>query len=196
MIAQDTISQGLTAIAVFIVLYLSTFETTTVVLFPAFLLIAGVVMQIFFMRRIEVVDHVFEEETAQNIGFYTLLALAGMAVGSFVSPALAEAMPTQKMQMTGTDAMLYALLMAIAEEQFFRGAITNFMLILVPAPMAIMGSAGIFTVYHFAMYGTDLSALAYVFIGGVMLAWAAYRSGRLSPSTLAHVINNLIASVM
>jgi membrane protease YdiL (CAAX protease family) len=97
------------------------------------------------------------------------------------------------MELTGVDAMLYAVLIAVAEEQFFRGAILNFLLTLTNSTVAIFSSAAIFMVYHFAVYGTSTSNLVYVLVGGLALAWAAYRSGRLSPSILAHVINNVLS---
>ena len=178
-----------------IVLYLSTFQTTAVILFPAILLISGIMLQFFLLRKVETVDSVFQEETAWNIGYYTLVALAGIGLGNLISPALAKATPIQKMQLTGMDALLYSVLIAIAEEQFFRGAITNFLLTMLPPSMAILGSAAIFTAYHLAVYGTELSALIYVFVGGAVLAFVAYRSGRLSPSILAHCLNNILSFV-
>jgi membrane protease YdiL (CAAX protease family) len=91
---------------------------------------------------------------------------------------------------------LYAVLISISEEQFFRGAILNFLLSLTNATVAIFSSAAIFMVYHFAVYGTSTSNLVYVLVGGLALAWADYRSGRISPSMLAHLINNLAAFIV
>jgi len=178
-----------------IVLYLSTYQTTAVILFPAILLITGIVLQFFLLRKVEVVDSVFEEKTAQNIAYYTLVGLAGIGLGSLISPALAKAIPIQKMQLTGMDALLYSVLIAVAEEQFFRGAITNFLLVSLPPSPAILGSAAVFTIYHLSVYGTEASALIYVFVGGAVLSFVAYRSGRLSPSILAHMINNMLTFV-
>ena len=186
-VAHDSLSQTCTILAVMIVIYLSTFETTVVILFPAVLLIAGLILQFYLQRRVEVVDSLVEN--AGNIGFYTLIALAGIALASFAAPALSR---IPKMELTGVDAMLYAILIAVAEEQFFRGAILNFLLTLTNPTVAIFSSAAIFMVYHFAVYGTFTSNLVYVLVGGLALAWAAYRSGRLSPSILAHVTNNML----
>jgi membrane protease YdiL (CAAX protease family) len=188
MISHDSLSQILTALACFITIYLATFETTVVVLFPALLLITGIVLQFYLVRKVEVVDSL--AENAGNIGFYTLIALAGIALASFVAPAVSR---LPRMELTGVDAMLYAILIAVAEEQFFRGAILNFLLTLTNSTVAIFSSAAIFMVYHFAVYGTSTSNLVYVLVGGLALAWAAYRSRRLSPSILAHVTNNILA---
>jgi len=188
MISHDSLSQILTALACFITIYLATFETTVIILFPALLLITGLVLQFYLVRKVEVVDSLVEN--AGNIGFYTLVALAGIALASFVSPAVSR---LPKMELTGVDAMLYAVLIGVAEEQFFRGAILNFLLTLTNSTIAIFSSAAIFMTYHFAVYGTSTSNLVYVLVGGLALAWAAYRSGRLSPSILAHVINNVLS---
>jgi membrane protease YdiL (CAAX protease family) len=99
------------------------------------------------------------------------------------------------MELTGMDAALYAVLMAIAEENFFRGAITNFLLTITSPAFAILGSAMIFTAYHIAVYRTSLEAFIYVFVGGAVLAWVAQRTGRLSPAICAHIINNLLATL-
>ena len=187
-IAQDGLSQTCTILAVMIVIYLATFETTVVILFPAVLLLAGLVLQFYLQRRVEVVDSL--SESAGNIGFYTLVALAGIALASFMAPAVSR---LPKMELTGLGAMLYAALISISEEQFFRGAILNFLLGLTNATIAILSSAAIFMTYHFAVYGTSISNLVYVLVGGLALAWADYRSGRISPSMLAHLINNLAA---
>jgi len=194
VVAHDSLSQVMTALACFILVYLATFEQSYSIIFPAVLLVSGLILQIYFSRKIEVVDSLVQ--SAPNILFYTLVALAGIALASFVAPLLQP--PVQKMQLTPFHAMLYSLLIAVAEEQFFRGALLNFLLSSFKglAFLAIALNAAVFTVYHFAVYQTAIGALVYVFIGGLVLAWVAWRSNRLSPSMLAHVINNLIASLV
>jgi len=151
-------------------------------------------MQVFLLRKIETVDGILQPRTIRNVGFYTLIALACLCVNGIVSPSLAKAMPTMvTIELTGIDAILYSVLMAVSEEQFFRGAITNFLLSMFPAPMAIMGSSAIFTAYHLAVYGTEIASMIYVFIGGLVLTWVAWRSERLSPSILAHCCNNILS---
>lgn len=190
MIRHDTISRILTILAVLITLYLSTFTPSTLVLFPAILLISGMVLQLYLEKKIQVADSVFEEQTLTKIGFYTVIALFGISftgiiVGKLVLPQ----------QLTVYDAMLYGVLMAIAEEQFFRGFILNFMLERFPPLMACILAASLFTVYHFARYGLKTSVIIYIFISGLVLSWVAYKSGRLSPVMLAHSIHNIISAV-
>ena len=192
-VAHDAVSQVLSATACFILIYLATFETSFIVVFPAFLLITGIVLQIYFSRRLEYVDHL--AESAPSITYYTLVALAGFAVASVLAPALARG--PRAMELTGIDAVLYAVLIAVAEEQFFRGALMNMIEGFTHSPIAaVAGSSTVFMVYHFGVYGTRADALIYVFFGGLVLAWVAWRSGRLSPAMLAHMLNNFMAFVV
>lgn len=179
----------LIVIAVMITLYLATYQLTSLILFPVVLLFSGVILQFYIEKRIEYVDHMTEPRTLGNIAFYTIMAFFGIALTGF-------AVSNFPFELTGFDAVLFAVLMAISEETFFRGFITNYFLYKLNHPaLAIMLSGFIFGVYHLARYGADPSALIYVSLGGCVLAWAAYRSGRLSPAMLAHIINNVIATL-
>lgn len=193
MIRADGLSYMYTIMATLIAVYMATFEMGVLILFPVILLISGVALQIYFTRKVEA-DTDMDVSEAGSILFYTIAALAVIAVSSFFIASLPRIIP--KFQLTGFDTALFAALMAIAEEQFFRGAVTSFLLIYTVPTAAIIGSGAIFTVYHLAVYGTNASALLYVFVAGVVLAWVAYRSGRLSPSMTAHLINNILASVV
>lgn len=190
MIRADGLSYTYTIMAAMVAVYLATFEMGVLILFPVILLVTGVALQIYFMRKVDA-DDTMDIQEAGQITFYTLVALAVIAVSSFFISSLPQLVP--RMQLTGFDTSLFAALMAIAEEQFFRGAVTSFLLMYTAPMVAVMSSGAVFTVYHLAVYGTDMSALLYVFVAGVVLAWVAYRSRRLSPSMTAHLINNIIA---
>jgi len=194
MIRQDAVSQVMSLTAVMIVVYLSTFQQGVTILFPAVLLISGITLQFYLQRRYET-DFSIDGEEAKNIMYYALIGLAFIAIGGVLAPKLWQ--PVQRMQLTGMDQLLYSMLIAVSEEQFFRGALFNWLLESLPAAaLAIVGSALIFVVYHFAIYQTNFSNLTYVFVGGVALAWIDYRTQRLSPSVLAHVLNNFLAVVV
>ena len=189
MIRHDSISQMLIVIGVMITLYLATYQLTSVILFPVILLFSGVMLQFYIERKIEYVDHMTEPSTIKNVAFYTIIAFFGIALTGYVVANL-------PLELTGFDALLFAILMAIAEEPFFRGFITNFLLLKLRNPaLAIILSGFIFGIYHLARYGGDLSALFYVSFGGMILNWVGFRSGRLSPCMLAHIINNVIATI-
>ena len=86
--------------------------------------------------------------------------------------------------------------MAVAEEQFFRAGLLSWIRASVSDnTVAIVASAAIFSAYHLAVYGIDINRLVYVFIGGVVLAWLVVKTNRISPSIIAHMLNNL-AGVM
>lgn len=189
MIQQDSVSRVLIVLAIMVTIFLATFETTAVVLFPAILLITGLVMEFYLEKRREYTDHIFEPLTIRKIGYYTVLALFGVFVAGY-------AIQRVPMELTGYDALLYGVLVAVAEEQFFRGFITDWLLSRIGNRMiALFVSALVFMVYHFARYGTATPALVYVFAGGFILSYVAYRSKRLSPCMLAHVANNVIAVI-
>jgi len=189
VIQQDSLSRVLIVLAIMITIFLSTFETTTLVLFPAVLLITGLIMEFYLEKRREYTDHIFEPLTIQKIGYYTVLAL----FGSFITGYAIKNVQFP-MELTGYDALMYSTLIAVAEEQFFRGFITDWLLSRINNPMvALFLSALVFMAYHFARYGTATDALIYVFAGGFILSYVAYKSKRISPPMLAHVLNNLIA---
>ena len=86
MIRQDSLSHVLVITAVVITIYLATFETTTIVLFPAVLLITGLTMELYLERKREYTDHIFEPTNLQTLGYYTALALVGFFIsGTLIS---------------------------------------------------------------------------------------------------------------
>jgi membrane protease YdiL (CAAX protease family) len=193
MIRQDTISHMCIVLALAITLYLFTYEKTTIVLFPSILLLGGLVMELLFERKEEYVDSIGEPATLRQIGMWTGVAVAGMLLSGVAINYVKASAP---MQLTGTNAILYSTLIAVSEEQFFRGFWTDWLLVRLPNPvLALFSSAGIFTIYHFARYGTASDALVYVFMGGFILAFVAYKSRRLSPNMLGHILNNVFSFV-
>lgn len=172
-----------------ICIYLSTFETTTIVLFPAVLLLSGLAMELYLERKREFTDSITEPATMKQIGYYTVIAIFGIFLTGWTIQQ--SKIP---MQLTGYDALLYGMLIAIAEEQFFRGFITDWLLTKFPHPMMALASAAvIFCVYHLARYGTQIDALIYVFAGGFTLSWVSYKSQRISPAMCGHLLNNVAA---
>ena len=196
MIQQDRISRVLTVLAVLIFVFLFTFENSAVVIFPIVLLTVGIVMHRFVSGRAQKGEE-FDDSEIENPRllketiYYTVLALFGVFLCSYAIKLLPLAI---KMGLTGASATLYDILIAIAEEQFFRGFITDWLLTSLPNPyVAIFISGGIFMVYHLAHYGTALGSMLYVAAGGFILSWTAYRSKHITPCVLGHVINNASA---
>lgn len=203
VIRQDNVSKFLLAVAAMATIFLATFETTTVVLFPVILLVTGLSMEYLLERRKPEEDYEIDDKERTQISVYTILAILAMfATGFFVDWSFD--IPTQSITFVsvGFNAIAYTTLIAIAEEQFFRGFITDG-LIMLCRRIPILGStpffpitfsAAIFCGYHFSRYGTSPDSLVYVYIGGFILSYIAYRTKRLSPTMFAHVFNN-IASI-
>ncbi len=150
-------------------------------------------MELFLERRH--IGKETEEDTnlgnLKIVGYYTLIALFGMFLAGYAINYLSLSIPAQ---LTGSDAVLYSVLIGIAEAQFFQGFILDWMLTTLSQPaFALAGAAGVATVYHFARYGTQTNALVYVFVGFFIMNWACYKSKRVSPAMLSHALNNLFA---
>ena len=198
MIRQDAISKILLALAIAGTIYLATYSTTTVVIFPAILLLGGLGMEILLERH----KHPEGEEANEKhidwkqIAYYSLISLMAMLLIGFAIQYIPLAG-------AGFDSLIYTAIIGISEEQFFRGFITD-SLLSVKMPLvntvlnpylALMASAAVFTVYHNARYGSNADAMLYVFFGGFILSWVAYKSRRLSPSMIGHALNNIASAL-
>lgn len=188
MINDDAISKMLTLLAAMIAVYLSTFEAgQNILLYPAILLTVGITLQIFLMRRLGEVSIDGAKNHIAVIGYFVLASLIISVTGLAIEKA--------GLSLTGLDMILFVSLMAIVEERFFRGALTNFFCTTFTPYLGIVLSGAIFAVYHFARYGTDTGKLLFVFMGGFALSLASWKSGRLSPVMLAHLLNNVVAMI-
>jgi membrane protease YdiL (CAAX protease family) len=83
-----------------------------------------------------------------------------------------------------------ALTAPICEEIFFRGFAFPGLLKGMSLIPAMLVTSVIFAVAH-----TDVGSLVPLFIIGVVLAWARWRSDSLWPSVIIHTINNTLAAV-
>lgn len=193
MIRADSLTYAYTITAAMVAIYMSTFELGLLILFPVILLTTGIVLQIYFNKKVQV-DVDTDINDMKEIMFYSIICLAAITATSFFVSVLPQMVP--KMQLTGFDTVLFGILMAVAEEQFFRGALLSFMLNFTIVPIAILGNAAVFMVYHLAVYGTNIATMAYVFAGGAIFAFVAYRTRRLSPCMTAHIINNILAVIV
>ena len=122
---EDSVSLGLTFVASMILIYLATFMGfVNLLLIPACLLFLGLALQLYISRKVEH-DESTSPQELKSVLMFTILALAGIGIGSFVSSGLFTP-PVGAVQLTVTDQLLYGALYAIAEERFFRGALTSF----------------------------------------------------------------------
>lgn len=196
MIKHDRISQLFVVLASFIFVYMFTIAGSAVVLFPLMLLVLGLVLHRFVQRKQKNQEEedfddteITNEHLWKNFLFYTVIALFGVFM---VSEAVSVLPLSVNTGLTGVYLLLYLALIGIAEEEFFRGFVTDWLLSSLPNPyVAILTSAGFFTIYHFAVYGTTPASLIYVFGGGLILSWIAYKTLHISPCMAGHVLNNL-----
>jgi membrane protease YdiL (CAAX protease family) len=189
-VRHDSVSKAFTLLALMIVIYIATWEEGYTVLFPAVILLAGFGMSYYLGARIEH-DPDLELGEAGQIGYYSVLALCVMAIAGMVYSRLF--LPELPPGAMAIDTVMFVTLIAVAEENLFRGAILPFLGTQIPRLPAILAAAMIFAIYHFSVYRAAPDALLYVFTAGIVLCWITARSQRLSPAILAHVTNNVVA---
>lgn len=88
---------------------------------------------------------------------------------------------------------MFGILIATAEEMFFRGFATNLFIARTGAGIGVTLSGLFFAAYHVAIYGTNPALMLFVAGAGIMLSYAAYRTGRVSTTIFAHTFNNALA---
>ena len=105
MLLEDTISQTLSVLALLLIVYLYTFVGVTDMLaIPLALLLGGVAFQ-FYMRGKPKHDESLTEKELKNISYYTLIALGGIGLGSFLIPGLFN--PPKILTLAINDQFLY-----------------------------------------------------------------------------------------
>jgi len=185
MIRHDTISRAFIVSAIMAALFLLTFEQTIYSIIPLVLLGVSLSLERFLENRVETDVKLAVSETKQ-IMVYTVFALI---ILFFMNQNIGYTISLDG----ATALVLYTFSLAVAEEAFFRGCITDLCLSKIKNSMiALFVSAGIFAVYHLARYGNSESLMFFVLGGGLILNWIAFKTRRISPSILAHVIYNLI----
>ena len=194
MIRHDKIALAMTAIAGMISIYLGLFQARfDIAWFPALLLLMGLQLNEYVNKKYDY-DDTLDEREKGRILMSTVLAIAGISLISFVMNIPLYRKTANVATLSVFDAKLYAGLMAVAEEQFFRGFLANFAY---KYGMKNMGAAAVTSsvvgvIYHFMRYGGDYNALMFVFFGFLILSTIALREQRLSPAILAHFIHNVV----
>jgi len=191
MIKRDSTSDALTVTAFFLTLYISTFDLGVVIIFPIVLLMTGILLQYYMLKEpSRAKEKYLRGKQVTNIGYYTILGFAAIFGIGLISPEI-EKLPFLSLLKTlsTTPAIAFVSLIAIGEEQVFRGFLTNY-LSKRSVFFGIFGSSAIFAAFHLAVYGQSAAALFYVLASGVLFAWLGIRSGRLVVPMLIHLLNN------
>lgn len=91
---------------------------------------------------------------------------------------------------------LFSIQIAIAEEEFFRGGAANLGSKYGGPLLGIFTSASFFAIYHIPVYYTNPTTLLIIFADGAVLAWSDFDVGRILPSMIAHLTNNIIFALI
>ena len=202
MIKQDGVSIALTVLAASQLLFLGTFGQAVVgvAVFVLAIMLVGIVLGMWLglADRDERIDPVETREMLTwsvvglaVIGVLNLLQLFKPAAGTILSTALLNVAEDARMLVS----RMLGVLVAVAEEQFFRGALTNLFIRSVGVAGSIILSGAVFGVYHLAVYGSQPITMAVVAGAGSVLAYTAVRTGRVSTPMIAHVANNVVAGL-
>lgn len=135
-------------------------------------------------------DRLFDFNDLLNNANWTMIALVGVGIAN---QGVAQVTSMAVVPVSGT---LFVLMMAVAEECFFRAfLLTSFVKMSGNELLAIIGSSLIGAIYHIAVYGTSDALIAMVLLGFIVLGASYVASGyRLSVPMGAHVIINLLSS--
>ena len=174
-----------------IALYLSTYDQSSIIFFPTILAVSGLVLQLYVLNKVatpETEDYLVSTDNPTKLATWTIVGVTGLSIISQLSPILT----TPRMNLTGVDVLLYSVLIAIAEEQFFRGFLAN-LFGLKNHLIGSISSATVFAAYHLAINRADTGSLSYVFAAGLLLATIGFKHGKLDAPMLIHIINNVFA---
>mgnify|MGYP000613178884 CR=1 FL=1 len=207
MIRYDPVSVSLVALAGFLCLYFATFETYLLVLFPVVILLISIIIKVYARQQVPVPEDPQispEERTeilAHSIFGFIAIGLMGMLIQNFLMPrlpavhllGLPPSLQIAYENLNVKDKMLYGALMAICEEALFRDALLNFTEKTF-GMLNVLVNGLMFMFYHFAVYGTAIDTLMYVALAGMILAWVTYRTGRITPAMLTHIMVNVVST--
>ena len=201
LVRQDSISYGMSALSVILLLFLATFNKDILILatFVVTIIIASLVISEKFGIQPEdtdISDAESKEILLWSFGSFIAIYLLNIFAEALPLSQLSELLAGESVQSATIILGSLSILIAVAEEQFFRSFILN--LTTQNIEFQIVGplvSGFIFMLYHFAVYGTSFQSLFIVFGAGAILAAGAIRTRRVSPFIIAHVLNNLFSVI-
>lgn len=195
-VRQDSLSITLTLLsaAIFFCAFTWGGEMQLLSVFLVSMMTFGLVLNITLVGRVPV-DTDIDAEEGSGILLWTALAVGVIAAGSFVAPlVLPSILMEAYARLSLLDARLFGVLIAVSEEQFFRGFMAPYLANRLGFTLGILSQGVLFGVYHFSVYGGNPQALLVVTTAGVALGFIALRTRRLSPVVLAHALVNFIAA--
>lgn len=203
-IMQDPISNAFLILALMIMVYFTfVLGNLSILIYPFILLIAALTFRVFINKKL-VKDTDIDKTERKDILIYYFVGLIGIGIGNLlvkglytfpINEALNRLGVQITMSMAPIDDRLFTILMAIVEEQLFRGEMLEWMSGSMPPGVASLANAGVFSVYHLGVYGTQPQNLIYVLVGGIALAWITIKSRRLTSALGAHITNNILGAI-
>ena len=197
-IRQDYLSKGLTALAAFTLVFLGTFGTTLLLQASFIVILILVAFALNSLYKIEFEDINIDKTESRSIILYGAISLGVIVSMNFLVPKSLSIFDLSQVPVGQLSivSMSLGVLIAVGEEQYFRGFGLNLMLTKLPYSfMAILASAALFTVYHLNVYGSSLDSMIIVLGGGLVLGFAAVQTKRVSTVMLPHILVNVLAGI-
>ena len=182
----DIVGSSLIMFAVVILIYGSTFPSTmNLSVLSMTLLLTGLVGSLFF--KTVKVSWAFDMKTI----FYGIVTGIVIIISNitFANIKLYS-------QVAPFNLSLFMILIAVAEELVIRGMLMPFLEDLSGNMwFGIFGSALTWALYHYYVSNQNMMFLTSIFIAGLILGYVDRKMGSLTPSILAHVLNNLMVVI-
>jgi membrane protease YdiL (CAAX protease family) len=195
-VKQDGISILFTVIAATELVFFSTFQSSglqTDSLIAEGIMFAGLLLQSFL--KFDINSSSDSRTKDAQILTWTIIDIALFYAINISVSAVPLSLVNTFASISFTPQRMFLLLIAVAEEQFFRGFLLNLFLNKKTGQgIAVMLESAIFALYHSYVYGGDTNALLIVFGAGLVISYGDIKTGRVSTGIASHVLNNLLAS--
>ena len=209
-IRYDWMSRVVVVLAVVFTLVLALYVSLESLSVLLALGVGAVVLRLFVQIRGVSKDRHMDRGEQHEVLKWVLIGLLALEVGNLAFPSLYNPPVPQALQDLALVApfvvALFGFAIVVYEEVFFRGEFLDIFVSLpsprtgsrdvrgalriIALPSSIVLSALLFSFFHFQVYGTRPEALALVFMGGLVLAYGAWRTKRLITPLIIHFVNN------
>lgn len=204
-IAQDGFSKFLTYTSSSELLFIATFggEILLISLLAVAIMYVGLNNQRLFFRG-QIPERPINEVRGRNYFAYAAVGIMSFFMLTRFVPVLpsyarqflqSPTFSTVPLQTQFVVGQLFVLLIAVSEEQFFRGFWANVFTQKLGRFAGVLFSGVFFGGYHVAVYGGNIFPNIVIVSGaGMILTHICLQTGSLTPALLGHVINNAFAS--
>ena len=137
------------------------------------------------------IDWYMSQEEWMQWADYTAIAFVGAVMAQVSVTTTAKLMG-----MSLLSASAFAVMMAVSEEAFFRGALQQYLKAFVGPWGAIAVASFAWSLYHYAVYHSYPYLFVVIFISGIIFGYTVEKTNRLSPAMMAHAVVNFIATMV